>query len=260
MILGNFAEHLKAQNWFAVGIEISIVIIGVFMGIQVSNWNEDHQNRQIAESYLERLKGDLQIELKHFGHLQNYFGAARTHAINALDAYSRPANELGVNFLIDLYQASQQWNLTPRRGTYNELLATGRIDLISNETTRAMLNNYYESGASRAITFERNSYSDYRKIIRMAMDEAIQSEIREKCDDDYIVSDDNYYYLELPEACDIDVPGDLLKSNIAKLLGDEQIRQELRFQLSTIDSLLGSIKNGAVTAELALARLGETAQ
>ena len=40
MILRRVAEHVKAQNWFAVAIDFVIVVVGVFIGIQVSNWNE----------------------------------------------------------------------------------------------------------------------------------------------------------------------------------------------------------------------------
>ena len=39
MILRRITEHVKAQNWFAVGLDFLIVVVGVFIGIQVSNWN-----------------------------------------------------------------------------------------------------------------------------------------------------------------------------------------------------------------------------
>ena len=41
MLLRRITEHLKAQNWFA--IDFVIVVLGVFVGIQVSNWNEARQ-------------------------------------------------------------------------------------------------------------------------------------------------------------------------------------------------------------------------
>jgi len=36
MILCRVTEHVKAQNWFAVGIDFLIVVTGVFIGIQLS--------------------------------------------------------------------------------------------------------------------------------------------------------------------------------------------------------------------------------
>ncbi len=40
MILRRVIEHVKAQNWTAVALDFVIVVVGVFIGIQVANWNE----------------------------------------------------------------------------------------------------------------------------------------------------------------------------------------------------------------------------
>ena len=43
MILRRLTENLKQQHWTAIGIELVIVVPGVFIGMQVSNWNEDRE-------------------------------------------------------------------------------------------------------------------------------------------------------------------------------------------------------------------------
>jgi len=40
MIFRRIKAHIEKENWFAVGIDFCIVVIGVFIGIQVANWNE----------------------------------------------------------------------------------------------------------------------------------------------------------------------------------------------------------------------------
>ena len=45
MILRRLTEHLKQQHWTAIGIELVIVVLGVFLGMQVSNWNEERVAR-----------------------------------------------------------------------------------------------------------------------------------------------------------------------------------------------------------------------
>jgi len=40
MMLRRAVEHLKHQHWTAFAIELVIVILGVFIGMQVSNWNQ----------------------------------------------------------------------------------------------------------------------------------------------------------------------------------------------------------------------------
>jgi hypothetical protein len=41
MILRRTMEHLRRQDWVAVAIEFVIVVLGVFVATQVSNWNEE---------------------------------------------------------------------------------------------------------------------------------------------------------------------------------------------------------------------------
>ncbi len=40
MLLRNLAHNIKSQNWAAALIELFIVIVGVFIGLQVNTWNE----------------------------------------------------------------------------------------------------------------------------------------------------------------------------------------------------------------------------
>ena len=54
--------HLKNQQWTAFGIELVIVVLGVFIGIQVSNWNQERINSRQAANFAERLKADLREE------------------------------------------------------------------------------------------------------------------------------------------------------------------------------------------------------
>lgn len=60
MILRRISEHVKDQNWFAVGVDFVIVVIGVFIGIQVSNWNAAREDPSNETLYF----GGLAEELK----------------------------------------------------------------------------------------------------------------------------------------------------------------------------------------------------
>jgi hypothetical protein len=40
MILARAIEHMRQQHWTGVFIELVIVVLGVFIGLQVNNWNE----------------------------------------------------------------------------------------------------------------------------------------------------------------------------------------------------------------------------
>jgi hypothetical protein len=62
MILCRLAANLKQQNWTAIWIELVLLVAGVFIGIQVSNWNEERKVNLKAAFFSERLKAHLPME------------------------------------------------------------------------------------------------------------------------------------------------------------------------------------------------------
>lgn len=55
MILRRFTQHVTDQNWFAVWIDLLVVVIGIFLGLQVTDWNEARQERVTESQYIARL-------------------------------------------------------------------------------------------------------------------------------------------------------------------------------------------------------------
>ena len=54
-------QHFKEQNWFAVGLDVIVVIVGIFLGIQVTNWNDSLKDRSDEVAYTQRILDDLKI-------------------------------------------------------------------------------------------------------------------------------------------------------------------------------------------------------
>ena len=67
MILRRVMEHVKHQNWTAVALDFVIVVVGVFIGIQVSNWNAE----RAAQDRREQVKATLLTDLKDAGAVQH---------------------------------------------------------------------------------------------------------------------------------------------------------------------------------------------
>jgi hypothetical protein len=55
MILRRITQHVKDQNWFAVGLDFCIVVFGVFFGIQIGNWNDTRLDREAYQQAHERM-------------------------------------------------------------------------------------------------------------------------------------------------------------------------------------------------------------
>lgn len=111
MILRRLVDSLRKHDWFTVAMEVGIVVLGVFLGIEVANWNEDRQARALAASHMERLESDLTAQLMMWENARAYFQQTSQHSEAALSALTGPADALDRSFLIDLYQASQEREL-----------------------------------------------------------------------------------------------------------------------------------------------------
>ena len=77
MILRRITEHVNDQNWFAITIDFVIVVFGVFIGLQVANWNEARNDRADEAVFLQDLHDDILLASQQ---------SARTEAIRFLQA------------------------------------------------------------------------------------------------------------------------------------------------------------------------------
>ena len=71
MILRRLVAHLKDQHWTGVFIELAIVVLGVFLGMQVSNWNEARIERERTTLVLDTFRADMRDYIRvalTFGH------------------------------------------------------------------------------------------------------------------------------------------------------------------------------------------------
>lgn len=59
MLLRRITEHVKAQNWTAVGLDFVIVVVGVFVGLQVQEWAEEQDRRKTERTYTMRLHDEV---------------------------------------------------------------------------------------------------------------------------------------------------------------------------------------------------------
>lgn len=155
MLLRRVIEHVKEQNWTAIAIDFCIVVIGVFVGIQVANWNEGRQENQRAHDYLKRLSEDLSQEMKSIDNRVTYVGRSISYGESALSwaEDGKLVNESAWETVLAYYQASRILPYSPVDTTYQEMRSAGELGLVSDASLRAALTEYFVSG-----TFARADY------------------------------------------------------------------------------------------------------
>ena len=61
MLLRRIKTHIQNENWFAVLIDFLIIVMGVFVGLQISNWNDSYSSHTDYVRALERLESEIKI-------------------------------------------------------------------------------------------------------------------------------------------------------------------------------------------------------
>jgi hypothetical protein len=89
MILRRLTQNLRAQNWTAILIELVIVIVGVFIGTQVANWNEDRLEKRETQRMLARLAPELRNLLALYASSRTYYATTRAYAATALAGWRK---------------------------------------------------------------------------------------------------------------------------------------------------------------------------
>ncbi len=172
MILRRLATSIRKQDWFAVVIETLIVVLGVFLGLQVNNWNEARINRMEAESSRERLIADLRADLDAFAVRRQWYAEILEAALRVDDAMrSDPPETVDETWLFvrDSWIAGGEWPFAPSAQVYKELQNAGDLDLIASGTMQRRLRDYYEDSA-REIEIATTYHSGYRDLTRQLIE------------------------------------------------------------------------------------------
>ena len=143
MILSRIARHMKQQHWTAVFIELVIVILGVFIGLQVSNWNEQRQDRGLEKQYLQRLHVDIQRSIDRANYnIRDMRMQYRLESDMLADLASCRLDKDGrKRFATGAYFFGMIDSAPLVRGTIDELRSSGRIGLIRDVRLRTKLAN-----------------------------------------------------------------------------------------------------------------------
>lgn len=200
MVIRRIRDHVAHHNWFAVFIDLMIVVVGVFLGTQANNWNQARIERADAVEYRREIIDDLKSNEIDLASRKAYYSAAREHAVAALSALESPGTVRGAPFLIDSYQASQVWLRPLARTGYDEMVGAGLSRIIGGKGTRSRLTAYY----TQIKQFEINvlGTTPFRERVRRALPYAVQSAIRTRCGDRISELPDGEQVATLPDRCD----------------------------------------------------------
>ncbi len=140
MILRRIIKHFRNQEWTAIFLDFLIVVFGILIAFQITNWSEALSERRQEQGIVERLHSDLmsvrdELDQK-IAYLEGSIPAnAKVHQMMRDSPAGLDRDELNALF--------ENFGSIPGSpglsDTYVEIQASGKMALISNEALRVAL-------------------------------------------------------------------------------------------------------------------------
>lgn len=232
MILAKLAEAMRNQDWFMVVLEIAIVVVGIFFGLRVDDWNSTRIDQQRAQAYAARIVSDLTDDIRELEKRMEFWGEVAKEGRTAL-AYAEEGkvpDEGTWAVLRSLLHASQVWRFIFNQTTYLEMRSAGDLRLLGDSQLRSDLAYYYVTIAERRGARMYQSLPKYRETIRSLMDSKISNYYWQFCHEQDLARQ----FLK-PCRSPIDETGTSALLDVVS--SDKKLVPELRFWVDTLTVL-----------------------
>ena len=155
-----------------------MVVFGILIALQINNWNENRKNIKIANQYKKSLLRDLEQDLRSIEiRIEN--SDSRIYGVERFLNYLENDIEYG-EFAKreDIIRAGWLNFFDPVLGTYNDLISSGNINLIKDDSLKILMNDYV-SHFNRIRVYEehdkKNVWDQYGLYYRKWIDGRINS-------------------------------------------------------------------------------------
>ncbi len=164
MLLRRIVEHVRAQNWTAIAIDFVIVVVGVFIGIEVSNWNESRAFEKREQALMRELRSEVaqnMLDVQSKGDAFTIGAASGRRVLAAIDRGGVPCSDDCWSVVVDLMHASQWQQIMSSWSTYEELRRAG---LPSDRRIIELVEKY--KTYSHQVALVLSTQPPYRTLVR----------------------------------------------------------------------------------------------
>ena len=197
MILRRVIAHVRNQEWTAVFLDFVIVVVGVFIGIQVSNLNERQEESAHERLLLGELRSELAQSSEQIAIIRNAYNQVSLSGARSV-AFLDEGTSCGDacwGVLVDFFHASQWQQPHVVRSAYDEMRRNGWP---RNRSIVDAVEDYHRQG-----TLNANGFRDvpaYRALVRGLIPLAAHSPYWATC---YEIKNGEERYLDAcPEGVD----------------------------------------------------------
>lgn len=237
MIFKRFAADLRAQNWSAIMIEFGIVVAGVFVGTQVSNWNAARLEKRETQRMLAQLKPNLKGLTDYYAGARTYYATTRRYAATAFAGWRGDPKVSDTDFVAAAYQASQVIGIGTNSSTWATVLGADQLRRIDDPDIRNDLSFLMSADYSQLDVPAVNT--PYRPNVRRLIPVEVQEAVRDQCGDHQMPN--NAFYIVLPPNCHLNIPPAAVTKAAAILRAHPELVQDLQWHLAAQAALMSNM-------------------
>lgn len=243
MILRRLVNGIKNQDWLVVAVEIFVVVVGIFFGLQVDDWSKVQQDRKTEQLYLHELLEDLENDSQL---LEDKTGASERILAGLIGLLEQSAQETPSWTLQEMNEGFQLVQSTPTfiptDRAFINITGSGDLKIIRNRKLKNALAVYY-SAAEKTILIQNTH--------EMGLVQNLQP---------YIIENMDYQAVHYSRIDDFPLPPSLDEDKILDVLHTQEFRNIVTQKWVIMSDLLSQfremrIRNDAVI-EILEAELG----
>jgi hypothetical protein len=252
MFVRRLTADLKEQKWTTIGIELIIVIIGVFVGTLVANSNQERVERHETQQMLRDLKPELIRDIQGFAALREYYQVTRHYGDIAFAGWAGDPRVTDRDFVIAAYQASQTTFTGLNNSSWAQIFGSDRLREVDDAGIREDLGALMTTDYN---VLEKEIFSNYREHVRQVIPEDVQDAIRAQCGDQSFGNFGALGYTRLPATCSLNIPDERFRIAAQALRSHPELVGEMRWHFAAVATYIGNINILEVISRRLLKRI-----
>ncbi len=217
------------KRWHWLLAEFAVIALGVFSALFVDAWLNDREDARISVVYLERLQGDLELDIQQLEERIKYHQYILEEGRLVLAAFRGEVKLGDTELLKSAFIAAEEFNWQAVSSTYRDLESTGNLRLIGNLNLRGGLARYYNASFERQAVWRLPV--PYRQRARGIIPERFQEAMHREC---YRL--DNFVREQVRGSteCKLNIKDIDITGPAKRIIEDHDLEDLLRYRMSQV--------------------------
>ena len=233
MAIHRIAAGFRRQDWFAVVIEFASVLLGVLVGVQVSNLNEERRHQMQVRQVIGRLRPDFRDGVQQAPYIQRYFANREALGRRAEALWNQPGHD--EEFFVSAY-GTGSYAALPDFDTEENEMRIGR-DTVSQIDDDDLRNAIAAALGLLGDEYMRFSYidTDFRRTVRRIVPSDMQERYIDICN--HPVKTAESLQRLYSEPCKLGVAPEITHKLAAEIRADSAALGQLREHINRMSTL-----------------------